>query len=110
MSSTITAIAVSVALTVWHVFNRRQPGWHASVDGRLTIYCGYCLVIIASYWLVTAPTATTWEWVLGNAWALAAMVAFVSGFGALRRAAARHERTAQLLETLEPAPAGDRLH
>ena len=100
MSSTITAIAVIGVLAAWHVRNARHPGWRASSEGRFNIYCGYFLVI--------APTATAWEWALGNAWALAAMVAFVSGFAQLNRATARHAEFAQLLETLEPAPAGER--
>ena len=108
MSSTITAIAVIGILAAWHVRNARHPGWRASSEGRFNIYCGYFLVIIAAYWLVSAPTATAWEWALGNAWALAAMVAFVSGFAQLNRATARHAEFAQALETLEPVAAGER--
>lgn len=103
MSSTITAIAVVVGLTGWHVHNRRLPGWQASPEGRLNIYCGYFLVVIAVYWMVSAPTATAWEWMLGNAWALAAMVAFVSGFAMLKRATARDEALAQLMESTHEA-------
>lgn len=103
MESTITAIALVVALSVWHLRNRRHPGWRASADGRFTIFCGYALVVFAVYWLASAPTATTWEWALGNLWALAAMLAFVTGFGALNRVTAEHAEYAQLLESLEPA-------
>ena len=108
MSSTITAIAVIGILAAWHVRNARHPGWRASSDARFNVYCGYFLVIIAAYWLVSAPTATAWEWALGNAWALAAMIAFVSGFTQLNRATARHAEFAQLLETLDPVAAGER--
>lgn len=101
MSSTITAIAVLVVLAAWHGRNRRHPGWRASSAGRLDIFCGYFLVMIAAYWLVTAPTATAWEWALGNVWALAAMVAFVSGFDALNRVVAQHEESARQYEALE---------
>lgn len=107
MTSTITAIAVVVALAGWHVRNSRHPGWLASSEGRFNIYCGYALVAIAAYWLVSAPTATAWEWALGNAWALAAMVAFVSGFAELNRATERHAVLAQQFETLQPVRAGE---
>ncbi|GAB3230131.1 hypothetical protein [Mycolicibacterium hippocampi] len=103
MESTITAIVLVVALSVWHLRNRRHPGWRASADGRFSIFCGYALVVFAVYWLVSAPTATAWEWALGNLWALAAMMAFVTGFGALNRVTAEHAEFAQLLESLEPA-------
>ena len=101
MESTITAIAVIVGLSVWHIRNRRRPGWPASYDGRFFICCGYMLVAIATYWLASAPTATAWEWALGNAWALAAMMCFVRGFEALRRATVRHAELAQRLETFD---------
>lgn len=103
MASTITAIAVIAMLSGWHLRNRRHPGWRVSSDGRLDIFCGYALVMIAAYWLVTAPTATTWEWALGNAWAFAAMIAFVSGFGKLHRVTVAHAELAQVMETLEAA-------
>ena len=98
MESTITACVVGVTLLVWHLRNRRHPGWRASSDGRFNIYCGYSLVAIAVYWLVTAPTA--WEWAVGNVWALGAMVAFVSGFDLLNRATAQHAERAQVFETV----------
>lgn len=103
MESTITAIAIVVGLSVWHLRNRRHPGWLASEAGRSSIFAGYFLVAIAAYWLETAPTATAWEWALGNLWALAAMVSFVAGFASLDRATARHGEVAQLLETVDPA-------
>lgn len=101
MESTITALAVITVLAAWHWRNRRHAGWLASADGRLNIYCGYALVAIAAYWLQAAPTATDWEWVVGNLWALAAMLAFVTGFDTLNRVTAEHATTAQLMESLE---------
>lgn len=103
MESTIAAIALVVALSAWHVHNRRHPGWRASADGRFNILCGYALVVFAVYWLVSAPTATDWEWALGNLWALGAMLAFVTGFGSLNRVTAEHAEAAQVFESLEPA-------
>lgn len=101
MESTFTAVAVVVVLSVWHLSNRRHAGWRASFEGRSSIYCGYALVAIAAYWLQVAPATTTWEWVVGNLWALGAMVAFVSGFGALNRVTAEHAVTAQRMESIE---------
>ena len=103
MGSTVTAVVIVVALSAWHLRNRRHPGWRASSDGRFSILCGYALVAIAAYWLESAPTATAWEWALGNAWALAAMIAFVSGFDALNRVTAQHAEHAQILESVEPS-------
>lgn len=88
MESTITAIAVVGGLAVWHLRVRRHAGWRASADGRFYISIGYPLTIIGVYWLAYAPTATAWEWAFGNAWALAAMASFVSGFDALNETAA----------------------
>ena len=79
MGSTITALVIVVALSAWHLWNRRHPGWPASSDGRFGIFCGYALVAIAAYWLESDPTVTAWEWALDNVWALAAMIA-LSGF------------------------------
>ena len=101
MESAVTAIAIIAGLFGWHVHNRRHPGWLASDNGRFFIYSGYPLVAIAAYWLLSAPTTTTWEWALGNAWALAAMVSFAHGFDALHRATVRHAEFAQRLETVE---------
>lgn len=103
MESTITAVAIVLALSAWHLHNRRHAGWRASEQGRFLVLCGYSLVAIAAYWLVTAPTATTWEWALGNLWALAAMLAFVSGFELLNRTTSEHAERAQALESVEPA-------
>lgn len=103
MESTITAVAIVVGLCVWHLRNRRHPGWLASGDGRFFIQAGYPLVTIAAYWLVTAPTATAWQWALGDLWALAAMVAFVKGFDPLRHATEQHAERAQQFEAVDPS-------
>lgn len=105
MSSTITAIAIVVLSGVWHLHNRRHAGWRASPDGRFYVCLGYPLVAIAVYCMTTAPTATTWEWAIGNAWALAAASSFVAGFGALNRVTAEHGEVAVKIETIEPARA-----
>ncbi|TRW80500.1 hypothetical protein FK535_19360 [Mycolicibacterium sp. 018/SC-01/001] len=105
MDTTITAVAVLVALTLWHLRNRRHPGWLASPQGRFFLFDGYALVAIAAYWLETAPTTSTWEWAFGNLWALAAMVAFVLGFGHLNRVTAEHAVASQQLEALERSDA-----
>ncbi|WNG88984.1 hypothetical protein C6A87_007245 [Mycobacterium sp. ITM-2016-00317] len=103
MLSIIAAVAVVVVLSVWHLYNRRHAGWQASADGRFFICCGYPLVAVATYWLTTAPAATTWEWVVGNAWALAAVMSFVVGFNALNAVTAEHARAAARIETIDPA-------
>lgn len=103
MLSTTTAIAVTVVLGAWHLHNRRHAGWQASADGRFYILCGYPLVAVAAYWLTTAPTATAWEWAMGNAWALAAVMSFVAGFNALNSVTAEHARAAVQMETIESA-------
>jgi hypothetical protein len=95
MSSTLTAVAVIVLAGVWHLHNRRHAGWRASPEGRFYVCLGYPLVAIAVYWLTTAPATTTWEWAVGNAWALGAAMSFVTGFGALNRV--------MEMETIEPA-------
>jgi len=105
MTSTISAIAVVAVLSAWHLHNRKHAGWRASADGRFYLFCGYALIAIAAYWLVTAPTATAWEWAFGNIWALAAMVAFVFGFGHLNHVTAEHAWAAQQVEEIEPSDA-----
>ncbi|MHA0286148.1 hypothetical protein ACXYX3_06795 [Mycobacterium sp. C3-094] len=105
MDTTVTALAVLVALTLWHLRNRRHAGWLASADGRFFVFSGYALVAIAAYWLQSASTATTWEWAFGNLWALAAMVSFVAGFGHLNRATAAHAWAAQQVEAIEHSDA-----
>lgn len=105
MESTLFAVAMVSALLAWHRRNRRHPGWHGSDAGRFYVYCGYSLVAVAGYWLYSAPHTTTWEWALGNMWALVAMVSLVWGFESLNRAAARHADIAQDIESLAPAEA-----
>lgn len=105
MDTTITALAVLFVLALWHLHNRRHAGWLASPDGRFFVFSGYALVAIAAYWLESAPTATTWEWALGNLWGLAAMIAFVMGFGHLNRVTADHAWAAQQVEMLERSDA-----
>ena len=103
MSSTIAAVAVVVLLSAWHLRNRRHAGWRASPEGRFYVSLGYPLVALAVYWLTASPTATTWEWAMGNAWALAAAMSFVVGFGALNTVTADHARFAMDFESIEPA-------
>ncbi len=102
MGSTITALVIVVALSAWHLWNRRHPGWPASSEGRFGIFWGYALVAIAAYWLESDPTVTPWEWALDNVWALAAMIA-LSGYVALNRMTAQHAEREQLLESVEPS-------
>jgi hypothetical protein len=103
MESTIAAVAVLGVLSVWHLHNRRHPGWRASPEGQFFICAGYPLVMIAVYWMTSAPRATAWEWALGNAWALVAMLSFVYGFEALNRVTAQHAWLSQAVETIEPS-------
>lgn len=103
MESIVTATMLIVGLSVWHLRNRRLPGWRASDEGRFFICSGYPLLAIAMFWLVSAPSATAWEWALGNAWALASMVLFVKGFDALHSVTARHAELAQRMEMVEPS-------
>ena len=93
MESTITAIALIAGLVVCHLRIRRHAAWRESADGRFYISIGYPLAMIGVYWLACAPTATAWEWALGNAWALAAMVSFVYGFDALNTGPKAQELT-----------------
>ncbi|AFM16133.1 hypothetical protein Mycch_1331 [Mycolicibacterium chubuense NBB4] len=103
MESTISALAVIGVLSAWHLLNRRHPGWRASPEGRFFVLAGYPLVVIAVYWMASARTGTAWEWALGNAWALAAMLSFVYGFEALNRVTAEHAWRSQIAETIEPS-------
>ncbi|CAN3127803.1 hypothetical protein ACNUDN_07795 [Mycobacterium sp. smrl_JER01] len=103
MLSITAAIVVVALLGAWHLRNRRHAGWQASADGRFFILCGYPLVAVAAYLLTIAPGTTTWEWAMGNAWALAAVLSFVAGFNALNAVTAEHARSAARMETIEPA-------
>lgn len=103
---TLVACFALVAMVVWHMRTRRHPGWQLSRDGRYFISLGYPLLMIGIYWLVEAPNATTWEWVLGYFWPLAAMVTFVHGFGALDSAVYQQQQQQQQAsastESVEP--------
>jgi hypothetical protein len=105
MGVTIAAAATVAALLVWHLRVRRHPSWPVSSDGRFYILCGYPMVALAVYWLMGSPTSTGWEWALGNAWALVAMVSFVYGCNALNAASRQQQATAQTIESL-PRGAG----
>ncbi|MET0701839.1 MAG: hypothetical protein ABWY93_19475 [Mycobacterium sp.] len=100
MGVTIAAIATVAALLVCHLRIRRHPSWPVSSDGRFYIYCGYPMVALAVYWLTGSPTSTGWEWALGNAWALVAMVSFVYGGNALNAASLQQQAAAQAIESL----------
>lgn len=103
MISSVVAVVIVISLGLWHVHNRRHPGWLASPDGRFHVLSGYALAAVAAYWLAAAPTATTWEWALGNAWALVAMVSFVHGFALLRQVTVAHAQSAQAIESIDMA-------
>lgn len=102
MSSTVAAILTVVVLTAWHLRTRRHPCWSANANARFYIFMGYPAVAIAAFWLVGAATATGWEWAIGNAWALAAMVSFVYGFNALNRTSEQHQHTSMTIESIDP--------
>jgi hypothetical protein len=103
MSSIAAAILTVVVLGAWHLRTRRHPCWSASADARFYIVMGYPATAIAVFWLVEATAATAWEWVIGNLWALAAMVAFVYGFNALHRTHDQQQRTSRAIETISPS-------
>ena len=103
MTEPVTAVATLVVLALWHLHNRRHPGWRVSADGRFFIFSGYPTLMIAMYWLTTAPSNTTWEWALGNAWTIASMVSFVYGFNALNAVARRQQSVSQAIESLSLA-------
>jgi len=84
MDSTIAALITVAVLAGWHVRTRRQASWAVSSKGRTFVLTGYFAVAIGVYWLVGAPTATGWEWLVGNLWTLGAMTSFVYGFEALQ--------------------------
>ncbi|KUI39759.1 hypothetical protein [Mycobacterium sp. GA-2829] len=100
MSEPVTAVIIVVLLGLWHLHNRRHPGWRVSAEGRFFVLSGYPALIIAVYWLGTAPSGTAWEWVVGNAWTVVAMVSFVYGFNALNAVPARQQSMSHALESL----------
>ena len=83
MGSTIVTVVMVATLAAWHLKTRRYANWKFCADARFYITSGYPLVAIAVYFLSTATTGRDGTWVLGNVWALVAMVAFVCGFEAL---------------------------
>jgi hypothetical protein len=106
MTASVTAVATMVALGLWHLHNRRHPGWQLSSDGRFFVFTGYPTLMIAVYWLTAAPGNTAWEWTLGNAWTIVSMASFVYGFNALNAMPSRRRSGSQAIET--PALVTDR--
>lgn len=104
MSGPVTAVATLVLLGLWHLRNRRHPGWRVSADGRFFVLSGYPTLMIAVYWLTTAPSDTAWEWALGNAWTIVSMVLFVYGFNALNTVPHRQQSVSRPIESISPTP------
>jgi hypothetical protein len=104
MATSLAAVVTLVALGTWHLRTRRRPSWFTCPDGRFYITLGYPAVIIAVYWLTNSPKIGGFEWVLGNLWALGAMIAFVCGFNALN---AESERQALSHLDIESVPASE---
>ena len=106
MISTIAAILTVATLAGWHLRTRRHPCWSTSPNARFCITAGYPAVAISVFWLVQATTTTTatlgWEWVIGNVWALGAMVSFVYGFNALHFAREQQQQASQAIESIAP--------
>lgn len=100
MTEPATAVVTLVLLGLWHLSNRRHPGWQVSADGKFFILSGYPTLMIAVYWLTTAPSNTAWEWALGNAWTIVAMVSFVYGFNALNAVPLRQQSVSEAIESL----------
>ena len=96
MTSTIAAIVTvqSVAAPA----HALHPGWSHTADGRFFIGVGYPMVAIAVYWLTASTTTSSWEWLLGDLWALAAMVSFVYGFTALNEVPKKQQSVSQAIE------------
>lgn len=105
MGTSVAAVAIVLVLGLCHLRNRRHPGWLASAYGRFYVTSGYSLTAVAAYWLTAAPTATSWEWALGNAWTLVAMVFFVHGFALLRQVTLAHAHSAQAIESIDASSA-----
>lgn len=105
MVTTVTAIAVALALLAVDRFVRRHPAWAVSARARYCIGIGYPMVAIATYFFVGAPAQTGWDWIFGLAWACAAVVAFGAGFTALQRVLQRQHRASLSMETITPTAA-----
>jgi hypothetical protein len=104
MTEPVTAVAIVVALGLWHLHNRRHPGWPLSADGRFFIVTGYPALMIAVCWLTTAPSGTAWEWALGNLWTIVSMASFVYGFNALNAVPRRQQSVSRVIETIPLVP------
>ena len=105
MESTI-ALAVGIALVLWHLRNRRHPGWSASADGRSYILGGYSSFATSTYWL-WHPPVDAWEWAFAGAWSSCGVVACALGFDALDAAAERRRAPSpagQAIGAADPAP------
>ncbi|ORV92502.1 hypothetical protein AWC12_02710 [Mycolicibacterium iranicum] len=101
----LTAVALVCALGLWHLRNRRHPGWRVSDSGRSYFLCGYSVAGSSLYWLAHPPV-DEWQWLFALGWGLAGIVAFMRGFDALSRAtgdpaqSANHRETVPRLEQL----------
>jgi hypothetical protein len=109
MSSTTVAVLVLVMLGLWHLRDRRRPGWAVSASARGYLNSACLLVVIAVYWLTEASSVTGWEWAAGNLLLLAAVTSTVLGYNALAAATRRQALRSQALESIgDPQPAGTR--
>jgi hypothetical protein len=104
MSGPVTAMAILLVLGLWHLRNRRHPGWQLSADGRFFVLSGYPALTIAIYCLTTAPSDTAWEWALGNAWTIVSMLSFVYGFNALNTVPRRQHSASPAIESIPLTP------
>lgn len=100
MHGPVAAVGILVGLGLWHLHNRRHPGWQMSADGRFFVLSGYPTLMIAMYWLTQAPGQTAWEWAVGNVWTIVSMVSFVYGFNALNAVPAHQQAASQAIESL----------
>jgi hypothetical protein len=100
MVTTVTAIAVALALLAVDRYIRRHPAWGVSGHARFCVSIAYPMVVIATYFLAAVPTQTGWDWVFGLVWAVAALVSFATGFEALRRVLRRQRRASLSIETI----------
>ncbi|MGE2713314.1 hypothetical protein ACQI4L_04575 [Mycolicibacterium litorale] len=100
MHGPVTAVVIVVVLGLWHLHNRRHPGWGSSADGRFFVLSGYPAFAIAVYWLTAAPSGTAWEWAVGNGWAVVSMVSFVYGFNALNAVPRYQQSVSRTMESL----------